>query len=207
MSKIDCWRCMDTGWEGVARACECATGVKVQRKDWLYASGVPSIRQDEKLSAFEPKTGTREALVAAKQIVAGKLNWLLLYGGTGNGKTHLGYGIVMGCIENGRRARIVNSLVLLSDLRAVSGTPAQMAHMKDLATIPVLVLDDYFWATDYEARWLEEVIQRRYITKLPLVVTTNLDGAALPAPMRSRFRELGKVILNKGEDYRRGRGT
>lgn len=199
----DCWTCLDTGSTGEGRFCECVKGRTRQTKEWLLCSGVPGPRRNETLDAFRPIPGTGEALAAACEVVAGSLSWLLLYGSPGNGKTHLGYGIVVASIERGRRSRVVNSLVLLSDLRAVSGSPALTLHMRDLATIPLLVVDDLIWATDLEARWLEEVLQRRYMDKRPLVATTNKDLRELPAPLVSRFHELGRVVLNRGKDYRR----
>lgn len=202
-----CTECGGTGFYALGRYCGCGYGAGMQKKEWLIASGVASVRESETLESFKVTAKTREALAAAQDVVSAKLNWLLLYGGTGNGKTHLGHGIVMASIEGGRQARIVNALVLLSDLRALMGTPAQTVLLRELATIPLLVVDDLIWATDLEARWLEEVIQRRYMTKRPLVATTNRDLKDLPKPLVSRFWELGKVVLNEGEDYRRGRGT
>ena len=204
----ECWACMDTGQTGGGpgnRYCDCELGQSRQRTEWLRSSGVPTARQNETLAAFTSRPGTAEALAAAQEAAsAGTLRWLLLYGGVGNGKTHLANGIAMASIEAGKRARVVNSLVLLSDLRAVSGTPAQSLHLRELATIPLLVVDDLIWATDLEARWLEEVLQRRYMDKRPLVATTNRDLKELPAPLVSRFWELGRAVLNKGGDYRRG---
>jgi DNA replication protein DnaC len=164
---------------------------------------VPLARRDETLAAFKPVAGTREALAAAREVVWGGLRWLLLYGGVGSGKSHLAHGIVLASVETGRRARLVNALVLLSELRAVSGGPAQSTMLRDLATVPLLAIDDFIWATDIEARWLEEIVQRRYQEKRPLVVTTNRDVKDLPAPLVSRFWELGKVVLNRGKDFRR----
>lgn len=199
----ECWLCLDTGKQGES-FCSCALGARRQKAERVRGSGVPRARLGETLGAFQPLAGTEDALAAAWEVVRGQLCWLLLYGGSGNGKTHLGHGIVLASIEAGREARIAHSLVLLSDIRAVSGTPLQSVRLREMGGVPLLVLDDLVWATDLEARWLEEIMQRRYMHKLPLVATTNRDLKGLPAPVVSRFQELGRVVLNRGKDYRRG---
>jgi len=205
-----CLICYGTGKvfnsERVWNYCDCPLGKVLQKQTWLRASGVPVERQNETLDSFKALPGTESALLAASEVVNGTLSWLLIYGAPGNGKSHLGHGIVLASLEAGHRARVVNALILLSELRSISGTPELTHRLEALARIPLLVIDDFMWATDLEARWLEEIVQRRYLHKQALVALTNQDIKALPGPVISRFHELGKVVLNRGGDYRRKSG-
>lgn len=205
-----CWACLDSGVVVIGEVrhlCDCAEGEARRREAWLLESGVPRARIGETLVAFRPIPGTEAALAAAHDFVNGKLCWLLVYGGVGNGKSHLCHGVVLACLERGRRARVVSALVLLSELRALSGSQQLSEALGALGSVPVLGLDDLIWGTDLEARWLEEVVQRRYMEKRPLMATTNRDLKDLPGPVVSRFFELGRVVLNKGKDYRRRGGA
>ena len=163
---------------------------------------MPRARLGETLASFQPLSGTQEALAAAQDFAAGRFLWLLIYGGVGSGKSHLAHGITLACLDAGRRARLVNALVLLSELRALSGGPSLLQALQDLGAVPVLGIDDFFWATDLEGRWLEEVMQRRYMEKMPFMATTSLDVKQLPENIVSRFKELGRLVLNRGKDYR-----
>jgi DNA replication protein DnaC len=201
-----CPDCLGTGkvYSGeVAHWCDCPIGQAARKESLLSASGVPRARLGETFASFQALPGTEKALAAAKQFVAGKFLWLLICGAVGSGKSHLAYAITIAYVEQGKRARVANAEILLSELRAVSGGPALSQALAELGALPILVLDDLFWSTDLEGRWLEEIVQRRYMGKRPLVATTSLDVKQLPENIVSRFHELGKIVLNKGKDYRR----
>lgn len=201
-----CGVCRDTGLEWVgerSRFCECDQGQARQREAWRRGCGVPRARRGETLATFQPLPGTEKALAAAGEFLAGGLRWLLYYGGCGCGKTHLAIGITLACLEAGTQARFANTFVLLSDLRGASDQ-ARAGALLDLGRVQVLALDELVWGTDLEARWVEEIITRRYLEKMPLVVTTNRDIKEVPVPIVSRFYELGRVVLNRGKDFRRG---
>lgn len=201
----ECAVCQDTGLEwvgGLSRFCLCDQGQTRQRAAWLRECGVPQARRAETLAVFQALPGTEKALAATREFLTGRLTWLLVYGPSGNGKSHLANSIILACLEAGTRARFANTLLLLSELRGLSDQGRAIALL-DLGRIPVLALDELVWGTDLEARWVEEVIARRYLGKMPLVVTTNRDIKDIPAPIASRFYELGRVVLNRGKDYRR----
>ena len=198
-----CGGCRDTGLEWVgehSRFCGCDQGLARQREAWWRGCGVPLARRAETLAAFQALPGTEKALAAAREFVAGRVAWLLLYGPSGNGKSHLAIGITLACLETGLQARWANTFLLLSEFRAA---PNLAGVLWELGRVPVLALDELVWGTDLEARWVEEVITRRYLEKMPLVVATNRDIKEVPAPIVSRFHELGRVVLNRGKDYRR----
>jgi len=70
-----------------------------------------------------------------------------------------------------------------------------------------LIIDDVA-GTDWEFEQLEKIIRSRYREHLFTILTTNLDQDQLPERIVSRFRdpEKGRLILNKGEDYRPEKG-
>ena len=165
---------------------------------------MPRARRGETLVAFQALPGTWKALAAAREFLAGGLRWLLLYGPSGNGKSHLAIGITLALVEAGTQARWANTFTLLSDLRGLPDQ-ARAGMLLELGSVSVLALDELVWGTDLEARWVEEIITRRYLEKMPLVVTTNRDIKEVPAPIVARFYELGRAVLNQGRDYRKER--
>lgn len=201
-----CEACRDTGvlqpGEHVRVFCRCDQGLARQREAWFRQCGVPLARRGETLAAFQSLPGTEKALAAAREFLSGGIRWLLLYGPAGNGKSHLTIGLTLASLQAGQEARWVNTFLLLSELRAA---PDLARFQWELGRVPVLALDELIWGTDLEARWVEEIITRRYLEKMPLVVATNRDIKEIPVPVVSRFHELGRVVLNRGKDYRRGK--
>jgi DNA replication protein DnaC len=77
----------------------------------------------------------------------------------------------------------------------------------EIRDAPLLVLDDFGTqnATGWAQEKLFQILNYRYINKLPLVVTTNLDLDEIEARIRSRLAdpELVSVVRITAPDYRR----
>jgi DNA replication protein DnaC len=143
---------------------------------------------------------------------------LLLTGPTGTGKTYQAYGALRAIAESAPRRRFgviaTTTADMYGDLRPGGAPGAAEHHLKRLADIPLLLLDDLGSAKASE--WTEEVtyrlINERYNECRPTIFTSNLppratDGrdliAALGDRIVSRLAEMTTVIDMRGTDRRR----
>jgi DNA replication protein DnaC len=141
---------------------------------------------------------------------AGSLNgWLLLQGGYGCGKTHLAAAIANSVVSMGVPTLFLTVPDLLDTLRFSydSKDTTFEERFEEIRNAPLLVLDDF--GTQNATAWAQEklfqVVNYRYINKLPLVVTTNLDMDEIEARIRSRLAdpELVSAVRIAAPDYRR----
>ena len=145
----------------------------------------------------------------AKQY-AGKLDgWLLLHGGYGCGKTHLAAAIANSAVSMGVSTLFLTVPDLLDTLRFSFDSEDTTFEQRfdEIRSAPLLVLDDF--GTQNATAWAQEklfqIVNYRYINKLPLVVTTNLDMDEIEARIRSRLAdpELVSAVRIAAPDYRR----
>ncbi len=158
--------------------------------------------------------GTRPAFEAAKEYADDPYNWLVLGGPYGSGKTHLAAAIV-----NYARAELEMAPVfavvpdLLDYLRstfAPSSEARYEAQFDAIRTASLLVLDDL--GTENTTPWAREklfqIVNYRYMHRLPTVFTTNVAPEDIEGRIRSRMfdTQLSTVIFMAADDYRL-RGT
>ncbi len=141
---------------------------------------------------------------------AGSLNgWLLLQGGYGCGKTHLAAAIANSVVGMGVPTLFLTVPDLLDTLRFSYDSEDTTFEQRfdEIRNAPLLVLDDF--GTQNATAWAQEklfqVVNFRYINKLPLVVTTNLDLDEIEARIRSRLAdpELVSAVRIAAPDFRR----
>ena len=134
--------------------------------------------------------------------------WLLLRGGYGSGKTHLAAGIANFAVGMGVPTLFLTVPDLLDMLRFSydSEDTTFERRFDEIRNAPLLVLDDFGTqnATGWAQEKLFQIINFRYINKLPLVVTTNLGLDESAARIRSRLTdpELVSDVRINATDYR-----
>jgi len=145
----------------------------------------------------------------ARQYASSLNGWLLLQGGFGCGKTHLAAAIANHVVGMGVPTLFLTVPDLLDTLRFSydsEDTPFEQ-RFEEIRNAPLLVLDDF--GTQNATAWAQEklfqIVNYRYINKLPLVVTTNLDLDEIEARIRSRLAdpELVSAVRIAAPDYRR----
>lgn len=155
-----------------------------------------------------------QAYEAAHQYATQLKGWLLLQGGYGCGKTHLAAAIANFVVELGIPTLFVTAPDLLDLLRFSFNDPETTfeQRFKDFREVRLLVLDDF--GTHNATPWAQEkffqILNHRYINKLPLVITTNQDLDEIDARIRSRLQDTKFVnqIAIQAPDYRlRGDAT
>jgi len=135
--------------------------------------------------------------------------WLLLQGGYGCGKTHLAAAISNFVVEMGVPTLFLTVPDLLDTLRYSydSEDTTFEKRFDEIRNASLLVLDDFGTqnATGWAQEKLFQIINYRYINKLPLVVTTNLALDEIEARIRSRLAdpELVTACRINAPDFRR----
>lgn len=134
--------------------------------------------------------------------------WLVLQGGFGCGKTHLAAAIANFVVSIGVPTLFLTVPDLLDQLRFSFSdeTTSFEERFNEIRNASLLILDDFGTqnATPWAQEKLFQIINYRYINKLPMVITTNIQFESLDGRIRSRLedRELVDVVLIGAPDYR-----
>ena len=136
---------------------------------------------------------------------------LLLYGGVGTGKTFLAACIANALVDEGRYVMMANLPSLIASINADYGENRDYFTDK-IGRAHLLILDDFGVErdTEYSIEQVYEIINARYKTGKPLIVTTNLSMQQLKdEPLIGRRRIYDRVIekcvplMVKGESRRK----
>ena len=134
----------------------------------------------------------------------------LLWGSVGTGKSFFAACIANALMEKEIPVRMTNFAAVLNDL---SGSfEGRNAYIARLCRYPLLILDDFGMerGTDYGLEQVYNVIDSRYRSGKPLIVTTNLSLDELQHPQDTphariydRLLEMCAPILFTGTNFRR----
>jgi DNA replication protein DnaC len=93
----------------------------------------------------------------------------------GSGKSHLAYGIAIACLVASVPVYAATVATLLDTLRAGYDDGSYTELLGITQSVELLVLDDLGAekATEWAAEKLYQIINERYASRLPMVVTTN----------------------------------
>ena len=178
--------------------------------DELQGLTFESFNQRGRKGVGESQANSLEWAFNRARQYAGSLNgWLLLQGGYGCGKTHLAAAIANSVVGMGVPTLFLTVPDLLDTLRFSYDSEDTTFEQRfdEIRNAPLLVLDDF--GTQNATAWAQEklfqVVNFRYINKLPLVVTTNLDLDEIEARIRSRLAdpELVSAVRIAAPDFRR----
>lgn len=104
----------------------------------------------------------------------GRAENLLLFGGSGVGKTHLAAAVARRMVELGQRVKFYSAIILVQQLQQAKLQLQLQAALKKLDRFDLLVLDDlgYVKKSEAETSVLFELIAHRYERK-SLLITAN----------------------------------
>lgn len=145
----------------------------------------------------------------ALQYAQGLQGWLLLMGGYGCGKTHLAAAIANFVVGLSVPTLFLTVPDLLDWLRYSYDSPEATfeSRFEEIRNIRLLVLDDL--GTQNTTAWagekLFQIINYRYVNRLPTVITTNLDLKDLDGRISSRLQDpdLVSKVKIQAPDFRR----
>jgi DNA replication protein DnaC len=132
------------------------------------------------------------ALAAAQAYAEAPHGTLLLSGGSGTGKTHLAAAVANLLMVKGQPVFFAFVPDLLDHLRSSYGPENGLTYdelFEQVKNIPVLVLDDLgnHSGTPWAEEKLYQVLNHRYLTGLPTIITTGTAVDRLDGRLQSRL--------------------
>jgi DNA replication protein DnaC len=205
---------------GKLEVCVCRRrDVSEQVRERLYSLSHLDELQHLTFESFQPRgrTGLGELQSGSLEVAFNQsrhyaqtlAGWLLLQGGYGCGKTHLAAGVANFAVGMGVPTLFLTVPDLLDMLRFSynSDDTTFEERFNEIRNAALLVLDDF--GTQNATAWAQEklfqIVNYRYINKLPLVVTTNLLLDEIEPRLRSRLADpdLVTAVRVYAPDYRR----
>ncbi len=206
---------------GKAIPCKC----KEEERRWRRLNAFQSMSNLEAMARFtfdrfmpEPPWLSHQAqsiLVraydACRQFAHHPQGWLLLTGTYGCGKTHLAAAIANQRVDQGQPAVFVVLPDLLDHLRATFGPNSEISYdalFEQVHETNLLVMDDL--GTQSGTPWSQEklfqLLNHRYNTQLPTVITSNQRLEDMDQRIRSRLMDINLVnrIHITAPDFRSG---
>ncbi len=146
-------------------------------------------------SAFRKESDNlRGALKRARNWAGAPEGWLCLLGGYGCGKTHLAAAIAKDLDERGLEVTFVTVPDLLDYLREAFDPRVKVRfsqRFRDIQHCPILILDDLRLAS--ASAWAKEklfqIIDHRYLSRLPTVITTAENMDEIDARLATRLMD------------------
>lgn len=196
--KYHCNKCNDTGYVD-AMPCDCLNEVIAE----LVQNKANKISDDASFDSFELKYYPENLDgVPCRDIMAQTLesckNYaedfsryspnLLLFGGTGIGKTHISKAIAKKVAENGFDVIYMSAPDLFTSLekeRFNQETPAE--NINSIVKCELLVIDDLGaeFTTSFTISALYNIINTRLLSDLPTIITANLS----PSELKQRYSD------------------
>lgn len=156
---------------------------------------------------------------AAEEWARNPTGWLVLCGPPGTGKTHLLGAAYNRMAADARAAVYISSTALLARIKqtfnAREDEMSESEVMGRYMNAPILLLDDLGQELPTEwsiTRWFE-ILNHRYVNRLPTAISTNLDvakpdsfgGGQAGAAISSRLvdGQLTRLVIVRAPDYRR----
>jgi DNA replication protein DnaC len=148
----------------------------------------------------EEQSNLKQALTVAQDFAKSPQDWLMFTGGYGVGKTHLAAAIANYQAMRGYPAMFVVVPDLLDHLRAAFSPDARTSfdqRFEEVRTAALLVLDDLGTesATPWAREKLYQIINHRYVAKLPTVITTAVPPDALDPRIRTRILDETRCLV------------
>jgi DNA replication protein DnaC len=162
---------------------------------------------DDRKNAKVSEISQRYVKFFRTMLIKGK--GLLYYGGTGTGKSFMAACIANALTDAGYKCLVTNFPRIINELTGLF--EGKQAYINDLNRYDLLVIDDLAIErdTEYTAEIIQNVIDSRYRSKKPLIVTTNLSIEEIMNPkgirkqrLFSRLKEMCLPIAVTGEDRR-----
>ena len=127
---------------------------------------------------LEKQENLEEAYRIAFEFAKSPEGWIVFMGETGCGKTHLAAAIVNYRYQANKSALFIVVLEFLDHLRSTFSPESKISYdqiFEKVKTAPLLVLDDFGeqTATPWVREKLYQVINYRYNSRLPMVITTR----------------------------------
>lgn len=193
--------------------------IRARMRERLYRLSQLDELQHLTFDAFQPRgrvglpaqqaESLERAFNQARAFAESAEGWLVLQGAYGCGKTHLAAAIANEAVARGVPTLFLTVPDLLDVLRFAFDTQDVRfeERFEQIRSADFLVLDDF--GTQNASPWAREklfqILNFRYINRLPTIVTTNLALAQIEGRLRSRLSDPDLVtqVHILAPDYRR----
>ena len=120
---------------------------------------------------------------------------LLLYGSVGTGKSYYAACIANRIIDKGYSAKMTNFATLTNDLSSMG--EGKNAYIDDLGRYALLIIDDL--GAERRSEYMQEIIfniiDSRYRSGKPMIITTNLSGEEIRNPENTGYARIYDRLL------------
>lgn len=152
---------------------------------------------------FENDNGENQPIIEkAKRYVR---NWeemseknlgLCFFGSVGTGKTYAAACIANALIDKGIRVVMTDFSRIINDMQSFD-TGNKNAYIDDICNSSLLILDDLGAErqSDYALQIVEQVVDKRYKVKKPLILTTNIPLEKIKNPEDTKYCRIYSRIL------------
>jgi DNA replication protein DnaC len=163
------------------------------KRDFFAAMNLPELFADAGFAGYHIADDRQRTIVDRIKSYAAELKKpkggknLILSGATGTGKTHLASAVLRNLANTNVRCRYITSAQFVAEIRACwSNRSAFEADViARYGSVPVLLIDELGVSdavkntSGYQTDHWSALIDMRYRNRLPTIITTNLDDAAL----------------------------
>ncbi len=221
-TNYQCLKCNDTGWvdvmeNGHLRVTRCSCFIAKENKRIMEQSGISLEFQTKNFENFDTKNNPQLVTAKNKAIVYSenflkfehtRYNSILLCGQVGAGKTHLGVSICNRLIsQNIRVVYMAYRNIITRFKQKIMDDVYYDRELNRYAAARVLYIDDLFKGkiTESDINIMYEIINYRYINRLPVIISTELflkDLDECDEAISSRIMEMckGNVISLKEKE-------
>ena len=168
-----------------------------------------NVNPEHTFENFKKVPGAESLVITFKSVLAGSCFMLLIYGGVGNGKTHLLEASAIELYRRGEFARVMLFPKMLSVLKSAIGNPEldYQGILDNYCIADRLIIDDIGSGdsdTEFGDKILETIVCARYGRRLLTIMSTNRDIGVMSERVKSRLQDKTSsyLVLNKAEDYR-----
>lgn len=168
--------------------------------DQLERFTFETFRPDGQGMPPDRQANLRRVFERAQEFAQHPEGWLVLRGGYGCGKTHLATAIANACVGQGMPVLFITVPDLLDYLRAAFAPTSPESYderFEEIRNSPLLILDDL--GTEQGTPWalekLFQLLNYRYMSRLPTVITTNHELEDLEPRLRSRLADIALVQI------------
>jgi DNA replication protein DnaC len=224
LKPIKCQHCKDMGFvlqesmrtgQQTVLTCDaegCTKGAEMRARKYravMRYSNLTPIMERMTFASYKP--GNNQRAYALARGFAHKLEgWLVLWGLTGTGKTHLLAGIAHELIAQGRHPLFAVVPQLLSSLKAVLKEDDFPDRFNRILNYDIVLLDDLGaeLGSPWEETALFTLLNQRVAYCLPTVISSNIPPDLMDCRIASRLQDeaLSVVVEMQGEDYRLSKG-
>lgn len=216
--KYECEKCSDSGFVD-GKMCECMRRQLIMAG--LETSGFGSLIEKQTFESFsleyykkdretyEKMKYVYDALVEyAEKFSTEQSQNVIMFGGTGLGKTHLSSALARRIIERGYDVQYVSAIKMISDFEKETFKGGSDGETERYYDCDLLIIDDLGceMSNQFTVSCLYDVINMRINNKKSTIVSTNLSPNDLRAKYWDRItsRLLGeyRVLLFVGTDVR-----